>query len=279
MNDNDQQPPTLETYRALLNQSLNKTPKKEEVKPLDLFGFIEGFLKEYETKLNDKTAKPVTKTTLRVYRQSLRVLREFKEKNYRNRDFSFAQIDYYFYTQFQQYLVKQNFATNTIGKHIRTLKTFFLEARERGLMPNFSTKKFKAASESSDAIYLNEREINTLFELDLNMNPRLEKIRDLFLVGCWAGLRFSDCAGSPVYPDKERKHGRGVYRNGNPKNSSTSIMKITGHRTARAAPRIFVYEVHQSDTPRKCQQSTGTMETKHPFKDRTVPYCQCACLK
>jgi integrase len=192
MNDHDQQPPTLENYRALLNQSLNKTPKKEETKPLDLFGFIEGFLKEYETKLNDKTAKPVTKTTLRVYRQSLRVLREFKDKNYRNREFSFAQIDYYFYTQFQQYLVKQNFATNTIGKHIRTLKTFFLEARERGLMPNFSTKKFKAVSESSDAIYLNQRELNTLFELDLNMNPRLEKVRDLFLVGCWTGLRFSD---------------------------------------------------------------------------------------
>ena len=42
---------------------------------------------------------------------------------------------------------------------------------------------------------MNESELNTLFELDLNMNPRLEKIRDLFLVGCWTGLRFSDFTG------------------------------------------------------------------------------------
>lgn len=190
MNDNDQQPPTVEVYRELLNDTLNKTPAKQ--KPLDLFGFIESFLKEYETRINEKTGKPITKTSLRVYRQSLRVLKEFKAKEYKNRPFSFAQIDYLFYTQFQQFLVKENFATNTIGKHIRTLKTFFLEARERGLMPNFSTKKFRAVSEQSDTIYLNQREINTLFELDLNLNPRLEKVRDLFLVGCWTGLRFSD---------------------------------------------------------------------------------------
>ncbi len=189
-NDNSQQPPTVEVYRELLNDVLNRNPAKQ--KPLDLFGFIESFLKEYETRINQKTGKPITKTSLRVYKQSLRVLKEFKAKEYKNRPFSFAQIDYLFYTQFQQYLVKQNFATNTIGKHIRTLKTFFLEARERGLMPNFSTKKFKAVSEQSDTIYLNEREVNALFELDLSLNPRLEKIRDLFLVGCWTGLRFSD---------------------------------------------------------------------------------------
>lgn len=190
MNDNDQQPPTVEVYRELLNNALNKTPAKQQ--PLDLFGFIESFLKEYETRINTKTGKPITKTSLRVYRQSLRVLKEFKAKEYKNRPFSFAQIDYLFYTQFQQFLIKENFATNTIGKHIRTLKTFFLEAKERGLMPNFSTKKFKAVSEQSDTIYLNQSEINALFELDLSQNQRLEKVRDLFLVGCWTGLRFSD---------------------------------------------------------------------------------------
>lgn len=192
MNDNDQQPPTVETFRILLNQSLNKTPKKEEVKPLDLFGFMDSYLMEYETRIFEKTGRPITKTTMRVYKQAFRVLKEFKENEYKKRPFSFAQIDYHFYTQFQQYLIKQNFSTNTIGKHIRTLKTFFLEAQERGLMPHFSPKKFKSVSEPSDAIYLNGREINILFELDLNQNPRLEKVRDLFLVGCWTGLRFSD---------------------------------------------------------------------------------------
>lgn len=192
MNDNHQQPPTVETYRALLNQSLNKTPKEELVKPLDLFGFMDSYLTEYETRIYEKTGRPITNTTMRVYKQAFRVLKGFKEKEYKTREFSFAQIDNDFYRNFRNYLVTQNFSTNTIGKHIRTLKTFFLEAKERDLMPNFNPKKFKSLSEVSDAIYLKECELNTLFALDLSQDPRLEKVRDLFLVGCWTGLRFSD---------------------------------------------------------------------------------------
>lgn len=191
MNDHDQQPPNVATYRALLDEQLDRTPK-EEIKPLDLFGFIEGYLLDCETRIIEATGRPMTKGTLRVYKQTARVLKEFRDIHYKNREFSFAQIDHHFYSQFQQYLVKENFATNTIGKHIRKLKTFFIEAQERGLMPNFSPKRFKSISEPSDAIYLNEGEINALFDLDLRQQPRLEKVRDLFLVGCWTGLRFSD---------------------------------------------------------------------------------------
>jgi len=190
MNDHDQQPPNVDTYRALLDEQLDRTPKVV-AKPLDLFGYIEDYLQDCETRIIEKTGRPMTKGTLRVYKQTARVLKEFRATHYKKREFSFAQIDHHFYSQFQQYLVKQNFATNTIGKHIRKLKTFFIEAQERGLMPNFSPKRFKAVSEP-DSIYLNEGEINALFELDLSQQTRLEKVRDLFLVGCWTGLRFSD---------------------------------------------------------------------------------------
>jgi integrase len=39
---------------------------------------------------------------------------------------------------------------------------------------------------------LSKQELQALNELDLTDNPRLDKVRDLFLVGCWTGLRFSD---------------------------------------------------------------------------------------
>ena len=192
MNDHNQQPPTVKAYRALLDEQFDRMPKAEEVKPLDLFGFIESYLLEYETKIFEKTGRPIEKVTLRVYKQAFRVLKEFKDKTHKHRPFTFEHINHEFYSQFQQYLVKENFSTNTIGKHIRTLKTFFIEAQERGLMPNFSPRKFRAISEPSDAIYLTEGEITTLYALDLSEQPRLEKVRDLFLVGCWTGLRFSD---------------------------------------------------------------------------------------
>lgn len=66
MNDNDQQPPTVEVYRELLNEVLERTPKKE--KPVDLFGFMDSYLTEYETRIFEKTGRPITKTTMRVYK-------------------------------------------------------------------------------------------------------------------------------------------------------------------------------------------------------------------
>lgn len=227
-NDHNQTPPTVVELRQLLDKALKREPvpklkPQPEPKPLDLFGFLDGLLEEYKTKLNERTAKPITATSRRVYQQTVRVLKEFKATHYKNRPFSFEQMDYYFYTQFQQYLIKRNYATNTIGKHLRTLKTFFIEARERGLMPQFSTKRFKAIREQTSVIYLNESELNTLFELDLSHNTRLEKVRDLFLVGCWTGLRFSDCT------------------NITPENIDGQFIEITTQKTGE----IVVIPIHQ----------------------------------
>jgi integrase len=192
MNDHDQQLPTVEEFRALLDATLSRTPKAQKAKPIDLVTFLDSYLKEYETKINEKTGRPITSGSLVAYKQAIRVFKEFKAAVYKNKEFSFEQINPEFYAQFQRYLVQQNFATNTIGKHIKTLKTFLLEAQERGLITIPNLRKFKTLSEPVEAIYLNEDEINTLFELDLTKNTRLEKVRDLFLVGCWTGLRFSD---------------------------------------------------------------------------------------
>lgn len=43
-----------------------------------------------------------------------------------------------------------------------------------------------------ESIALNESELNQLAKLDLSNKPHLERARDLFLCGCWTGLRFGD---------------------------------------------------------------------------------------
>ncbi|MCR9062624.1 MAG: site-specific integrase [Cytophagales bacterium] len=193
LNDNDQQYPSRENYRNLLKETLNPGLKKEFDSKPTLIQFIETYLSECETKLNPQTGKPLKINTIRVYRQAYRQLLEFVDLNFKNKPFNYQNIDYYFYVKFQEFLIKEkNFSTNTVGKHIRTLKTFFLEANSRGYMENFSAEKFKGVSEKTDSIYLNTKEIETLFNLELSNNKRLEKVRDLFIVGCWTGLRFSD---------------------------------------------------------------------------------------
>jgi integrase len=68
------------------------------------------------------------------------------------------------------------------------------EAFERGLTKNnhFRSKRFKKLEEESQTIYLSTEELKTLNDLDLSNNPRLDRVRDLFLIGCYTGLRYSD---------------------------------------------------------------------------------------
>ena len=46
--------------------------------------------------------------------------------------------------------------------------------------------------EDVDAVYLSWQEISLIYYLDLSANKHLEKYRDLFVLGCLTGFRFSD---------------------------------------------------------------------------------------
>jgi integrase len=106
----------------------------------------------------------------------------------------FNDITLDFYFDFHTYLVNEKLSTNTIGKRIAILKTIMREATERGLNTNlsFQSKRFKVTREKTENIYLNESELMEIYKLDLSKNKKLNRVRDLFLVGCYTGLRFSD---------------------------------------------------------------------------------------
>jgi integrase len=103
-------------------------------------------------------------------------------------------IDLDFYDQFVDFLIKKNYGKNTIGTLIKNVKVFMNEAVDRKLTTNlqFKNKRFKTVEEPTETIYLSEGELERLYTLDLTTNPRLDKVRDLFIIGCYTGLRFSD---------------------------------------------------------------------------------------
>lgn len=200
--------PAPDTLRRLLNERLDRTPK--DVTPaLDLFGFIEEYIQDAERRLNPK-GKPLHPGTIRIFKRVRDVMKEFKEKKYRKRPFGFEQLDADltgFYTDYRNFLIQDKaFATNTVGKNLKTVKTFLLEAHARGLLKNFNPRRFKAVAEDADSIFLTEEELDALRALDLTHAPRLDRVRDLFLVGSWTGLRFSDF--TRLRPDNLTADGR-----------------------------------------------------------------------
>jgi len=67
-------------------------------------------------------------------------------------------------------------------------------ANKQGLTTQreFEDREFKTISEEVETIYLNEQELQKIYNIDLSNNKRLDAVRDLFIIGCYTGLRFSD---------------------------------------------------------------------------------------
>lgn len=194
LKEHDNQIPEPNTFKTLLDKELKKKiPEKDLINTL--FGFFEDLIKRTENggRVQPTTGKPYSKATIQVYRNTLNRLKEFK--NIRKRPIDFNTIDLEFYSDFTEYLSKRlNLSTNTIGKDVKTIKTVLNEATERGINTNlqYKSRRFSTTSEQTDSIYLTEQELKEIESLDLTGNSRLENVRDLFLIGCYTGLRYSD---------------------------------------------------------------------------------------
>ena len=179
---------TKEALRNFLNDYIN--PPKNNTN--NLRGFLVDFIEKSSNRINKKSGKIVGIKTQLGYKRTLSYLTRFEKHTGRNYDFKDLGLD--FYNNFTKFLQSNSLAVNTIGREIKTLKIILNEAKSRGkeLNREFLNGCFTVTTEESEAVYLSERELNQLYDFDFSNNKRLERVRDLFLVGAWTGLRFSD---------------------------------------------------------------------------------------
>lgn len=252
LNDNNR-PPHVDELRELLDVRLRKSQQKQKK---NLFGFIEQFISEAKNRFNSKTGKPLAKGTIKSYLNTLVTLKKYAEAKKKRIDFD--TIDLNLYHDYSEYLsIETNLANNTVGRHIKTLKAFMNEASERGFHSNYSfkSKKFKVIRENTDAIYLDSQELDEIFKLDLSDNPRLEKVRDLFLVGCWTGLRFSDFSNI-----QERNIQGDLIEIRTQKTDETVVIPI--HKTVKQ-----IMEKYRGITPNSLPPSVSNVKTNKALKE------------
>jgi integrase len=80
---------------------------------------------------------------------------------------------------------------NTLAKYRNVLVSFLNWAIEREYYTGSKHLKFKAPEQNIDIIYLTEEELDKLY-LHKFKNGRLDKVRDIFCLGCYTGFRYSD---------------------------------------------------------------------------------------
>jgi hypothetical protein len=179
---------TKESLIAAIDTYLHP-PKKQH----DIFEYIESFIRGAEngSRLND--GKMVAHRTVQRYQTTHKLLIEFKDLT--GYEITFNSIDKEFIDAFNSFMAThKKYSPATMGKHVQTFKSFLTEATEDGLNTNlkFKGKAFATKSTVKDAIHLSESELKSMYDLDFSKNERLDRVRDLFLVGAWTGLRISD---------------------------------------------------------------------------------------
>jgi integrase len=134
------------------------------------------------------------RTTVRQYRSSVEErIKEYEKK--RKVRLTFNDITMEFYYDYLLFMEEITCRTNTIGNAIKNLKKIMGAAEREGLHRNpvYRSEEFIKPSEETENIYLNEDEIRAIYNLKFEDNEKdMEKHRDVFLVGCYTALRFSD---------------------------------------------------------------------------------------
>ena len=219
----------LQVYNAEINKagltsdwlelSINKALRPEQYKPIDekpktVLQYIETFISTAHTRKDKATGRLLVYNNIQQYKATEKHLKAFAASK-RKKDFEFNHIDQNFYNGFVDYLqnsipaldkenkpllyedgtpklLKECFTQNSVGKHIKILKVILNEATREGVNTSTAYNQFFVFTEDSDAVYLNETELQQLKNKTFSDSPHLENVRDWFLLLAWTGARFSD---------------------------------------------------------------------------------------
>ncbi len=170
----------------------NNRPTHENDTSVFFVPFVEQFIEDSKTRINPATGKPIEKATIRKYGTTLKRLQEFEVKE--KKKLKHIDIGFKFFKGFVSFLsIDCGYKPTTMNKYFSQIKMFCDEVKIKGYKynPEYESRRFYVKRSKVVDTYLNEEEINKIYELEI-ANDRLDKIRDLFIIGLWTGLRVGD---------------------------------------------------------------------------------------
>lgn len=182
---------TTAELRAELDYHTGKRerPRTDGKKRLSFFEFIELYINEKDT--DPTVKKPLVYRCRSVYNH----LKAYAAEQ--GKPLDFADIDWEFKALFERWLFAEprQFSQAHAAKILKITRTFLNDATRRGYNTNttYQQSGFSIKTEKTkNKIRLTFAELEQLIKHDFSDNDRLAKVRDLFVVGAFTGLRFSD---------------------------------------------------------------------------------------
>lgn len=190
--------PTKEEFKTIVDNAIDgkelNTVQRNKKSFDDVF---QEFMKLIELKIKRAIAsgqKPLHKSYVSSFNVMYRDLKDFAVDNN-----IFLDIDKFDETQcleFQNWLLgtERVGELSTLRTRIKRLSAVLKRAFEKGYTENrsYMQDEFSVKVPPSFHTVLTEPEIKILYEHDFSGSPRLERVRDLFVLGCHSSLRFGD---------------------------------------------------------------------------------------
>lgn len=188
-------------FQSKLQGLVERTDKKKQLPgkaisaPKDtLVGFIDQFVHDCENgvRLSPKRQK-LKQSSISSYKTTQSLIVKFQNHTktvIQLKDFSQSFID-----KFSDFLIiDEEFAMNTHAKSMMDLLQIIKYAVKHKKIPaaKMVELEFDTRREETDSIYLTEDEILQLLDINEFDEPVHEQVRDVFVLGCFTGMRFSD---------------------------------------------------------------------------------------
>jgi integrase len=184
----------------IISQVMKADEKEEERKQITPLDYFDKYVEEMIHKVDQRTGRYIGERTQVHHRTVLKRIKAFMAEKHIKDDFSV--FDERFARLFTDWAyTSKNYRQNTIPATFSVLKVWLNAAKAEKLFDGEEYKKFPSKGADVDNIYLTEDEIERIYRLDIptliakgeiDAKSQIEKTRDLFVIGCWTGLRRSD---------------------------------------------------------------------------------------
>lgn len=161
--------------------------------------FILAYIERKKLMVNKITLKTISNGTIYNHDNAFKRLEKFCNEKHLN--LRWELFNNRFEIIFTAWMNEKQYSANTIAAQFSIIKVWLNEAEKEGIVIDKSYHHYLTKSHEVENVYLTEDEINRIYHIDFSkdeiksqFDPKLqiEKTRDLFILACWTGLRYSD---------------------------------------------------------------------------------------
>jgi integrase len=182
-----------EIVKEVFDRPTNEVALINNDKDIYFVDFSNYWLKTFADSWKTSPKETMSKLVKSQYQKFVDIFSDFQDqKKVRYTLYGLTQDDVY---EFSNWLEEDDYNSATIERYVGRLKFFLNRAAEMSLkVSQVRNQRIYIDKESSEveSVYLNEEEIQKIYNLDLSHDFELDNARDNLIISCFSGLRVSD---------------------------------------------------------------------------------------